>query len=251
MIFTDLSGIDSPFRRFDPRVRICVMLSGAIVIAVARSWSVVLSGLVIAVICVLVSRVPFREFRGKMFVLNMFVLMIIGTTPWGSGGETLFRVGDVCSYEWNGLVKALLVGVKANTILLLTMGLTATIDVVTLGHALSHLRVPAKLSHLFMFSVRFLDVIHREYLRLKMAMKVRGFHAGMNLRTYKTLACFAGVLIVRSVDRSERVENAMKCRGFHGDFHLFHHFRLSGADLLFGGVGMIVFIGLAVGEVFV
>ncbi len=93
-----------------------------------------------------------------------------------------------------------------------------------LGHALAHLHVPRKLAHLLLFTVRYLDVLEREYRRLRAAMKVRSFRPRMNRHTYRAYGYLVGMLLVRSFDRSERVLAAMKCRGFRGRFYLLDHF---------------------------
>ena len=82
-----------------------------------------------------------------------------------------------------------------------------------LGHALGHLHVPRKLAHLLLFTVRYLDVLDREYRRLRAAMKVRSFRPRMSLHTYRAYGYLVGMLLVRSFDRSERMLAAMKCRG--------------------------------------
>ncbi len=94
------------------------------------------------------------------------------------------------------------------------------------------LRVPKKIVHLFFFTYRYIHVIHREYLRLVSAMKVRGFRPGTNMHTYKTYAYLVGMLLVRSSDRAERVLNAMICRGFRGNFYSLSAFSLKPHDVI-------------------
>ena len=87
--------------------------------------------------------------------------------------------------------------------------------------------MPDKLSHLLLFTVRYLDVLHREYLRMRAAMKVRGFRPRMDRHTYRSYGYLVGMLLVRSFERSERIMAAMKCRGFRGHFYLLDHFAFS------------------------
>ena len=58
---------------------------------------------------------------------------------------------------------------------LMLMALVGTMESTTLCHALYRLRTPESLVHLLMFTVRYIDVLHQEYLRLRTAMKARGF----------------------------------------------------------------------------
>ena len=120
----------------------------------------------------------------------------------------------------------------------------ATMDAVKLGHALSRLHVPDKLTHLFLFTVRYIDVLEHEYRRLLTAMKMRCFHPRMNLHTYRSLAYLVAMLMVKSFDRSHRILAAMKCRGFQGKFYVLEDFALSRADLMFSASALLVFTTL-------
>jgi cobalt/nickel transport system permease protein len=61
-------------------------------------------------------------------------------------------------------------------------------------------------------------------------MKIRGFSARCNPRTFKTLANLSGILLVRGLDRGEKVHAAMLCRGYDGRFFFLRSFRLSFLD---------------------
>jgi cobalt/nickel transport system permease protein len=120
--------------------------------------------------------------------------------------------------------------------------LLGTMDAVTLGHTLHHLHVPEKLTHLMLFTVRYLDVLNREYLRLRAAMKARGFRPRFNRHTYRSFGYLVGMLLVRSLDRAERIAAAMKCRGFQGHFFLLDHFAFSRRDVPFCLAALALFV---------
>jgi len=101
------------------------------------------------------------------------------------------------------------------------------------GHALSRLRVPDKLVHLLLFTVRYLDVIGQEYKRMRRAMQARAFVMQANRHTWRSIGYMIGMLLVRALERSERVMNAMKCRGYQGRFFLMDDARLGRFDLVF------------------
>jgi cobalt/nickel transport system permease protein len=64
-------------------------------------------------------------------------------------------------------------------------------------------------------------------------MKVRAFRPRMDRHTYRTYGYLVGMLLVRSLERSERIVAAMKCRGFRGRFYLLEHFAFSRRDAWF------------------
>jgi cobalt/nickel transport system permease protein len=62
-------------------------------------------------------------------------------------------------------------------------------------------------------------------------MKARAFRPAFSLHTYRSYANLVGMLLVRSVDRAERVHAAMLCRGYTGRFWFHDHFRFTRLDL--------------------
>ena len=137
------------------------------------------------------------------------------------------------AYNPAGTHLAWLITLKTNAILLAVLALLASNPVNDILHALAHLKVPPKLVTMFLLFYRYLHVLHHEYLRLRQAVVVRCFQPGTNLHTYRTYGQLMGVLLLRSLDRSERVYHAMLCRGFSGTFWLLDHFAWRRADTAF------------------
>ena len=143
---------------------------------------------------------------------------------------------------------ALAITIKSNAIVLSVMALLATSTVFTLVHALRHLYLPDKLVNMFFFTYRYFQVIHQEYLRLRSAMKIRCFRPRTNRHTYRSIAYLMGMLLVRSFDRSDRVQQAMLCRGYNGQFWVLDHFHLHRIDYQFALTMGILIVLMVVGE---
>jgi cobalt/nickel transport system permease protein len=171
--------------------------------------------------------------------------VVLVTVPVTYPGRPAFTVGPL-DYSVEGLTWCAVLVLKANAIVLALTALLGTVELFELGHAFQHLRVPDKLIHLFMFTLRYLDVLHHEYESLLRAMKARAFRPRMSRRTYASYANLFAMLLVRSLERSERIMAAMKCRGFRGRFYVFRHFEFHRRDLIFGGVSIVVLAGLAI-----
>jgi cobalt/nickel transport system permease protein len=135
---------------------------------------------------------------------------------------------------------------KANGIVLATTALVSTIDASAFGHALVHLRCPPRLAHLLLFTVRYMETLHAEAVRLRRAMRARAFRPRMTAHAYRSLAALVGILLVRSLDRSERVLAAMKCRGFRGEFFVLRHFHWRASDSAFSVAAAAAIAGLVV-----
>jgi cobalt/nickel transport system permease protein len=199
----------------------------------------ILMGLALAV--AILARLPLKPLLRRLVPLNILMLLLFLTLPVEFPGREAFRIGSVV-YTTEGLWRTTVIAAKANAIVLLLTALLATIELNRLGHALEQLGVPDKLVQLLHFTVRYLDLLHHEYHRLTTAMKVRGFQPRANLATCRALGYLAGMLLVRSHDRSERVMHAMRCRGFNGRFHSLELLRFEKGDGVFSLAALLIFV---------
>lgn len=158
--------------------------------------------------------------------------------PFTTPGETLFTLGPLTATK-EGLLKAVAIALKANAIVMVLLALVGTIEATVLGHALHRLKVPENLVHLMLFTVRYIEVLQQEYFRLRTAMRARGFQPANNRHTYRSIGYLLGMMLVRSLERSERVLEAMKCRGFRGRFFLLDSLSYGRHDVAFGGVAVL------------
>lgn len=98
--------------------------------------------------------------------------------------------------------------------------------------ALQDLRVPRPLTHLALLTYRYLFVFREDLGRIQAALSARGFEAGPNLATARTFGGVTGGLLVRSLARTERVEQAMRCRGYSGELVTERSERFGAIDAL-------------------
>ena len=242
-----LIGGRSLVDRVDPRARIVAATAFSVVVAVVAQFPAMGLALAAAVFAAALARLRPSAVLGRLVPINLFMLLLVVLLPLTVPGTLLAQVGPL-DFSKEGLLMAAAITLKGNAIVLALVALLGTLDVTTLGHGLSHLRVPDKLIHLLLFTVRYIDVLQRQYARLVAAVKLRGFRPGMNLHTYRTYGYLVGMLLVRSLDRSERIVAAMKCRGFRGRFYLLDHFAFSLADAWFATASATVLLALAVVE---
>lgn len=233
--------------RLDPRVRIVAAAAFSLLVAVVNRFPSLAMALFCAMVLGLLCGLSLPRLAGRMLPVNTFLLLLVLILPWSASGTPLLRVGPVV-YSLEGLRFAAVIALKANAIVLALASLLGGVDMVTLGHAMAHLHVPRKLIHLLLFTVRYFDVLHREYLRLRWAMKARAFRPRFTSHTYRSFGHLVGMLLVRSLERSDRIVAAMKCRGFRGQFYLLDHFACSGADACFALVFTVLLAAIALVE---
>lgn len=226
---------DSFVHRLDPRVKVLAAFGFSVVTALADKAVALGLALVLALALVGAAKLPPRAVARRLVVVNGFVLMLWLMLPFTYGGATAFTIGPLAASR-EGILYALLITVKSNAIIIACMALLSTTHLADLGRALGRLYIPAKIVHIFLFMLRYLGVIGRQYSRLSTSMKVRMFRPRTDLHTYRSYASMVGMLLISSFESAEAVYAAMLCRGFSGTFCALDEFEFKRSDILFGGI---------------
>lgn len=229
----------------DPRARILAALAFAAVVVSLGRWEVLVLALGVSVVTMVAARMPAGPTLKRMAMMDGFIVFMLVMLPFTIPGDPAFTVFGFPA-SWQGLERAVIIGLKANAVILCLLALVGSMEPTTLGHALSRLRLPENLIHLMLFTVRYIDVIHDEYRRLRTAMKMRGFRPANSWHTYRSFGYLIGMLLVRSLERSERILRAMKCRGFTGRLIVLDNLRYGQRD---GGFA-VLWLSLLVALVF-
>lgn len=243
MIKERFSQGESFFHGLDPRVKIIVIIFFSAVVAITDQYKSLFLTLLFAILLVISAKLRAKEIISRLVVVNSFIFLLWLMFPFTLPGKIIYTLGSL-SISREGINYAFLITLKSNTIILASLALLSTSSIFNLIHALSHLRFPDKLIHLFFFTYRYIQTIHSEYVRLNNALKIRGFKAQTNFHTYRTYAYLVGMILIRSYDRSRRVYNAMLCRGFKGKFWILNHFSVKHSDLVSGIIMVSLIIGL-------
>ena len=216
----------------DPRVKLLVYLPFILLTALSNNLVQVPASLAMATALAGIARIPGPRLFQRLAVVNLFMVFLWITLPFSIPGEPLWNAGPLMMSR-EGVTLPFLITLKANAIALYTISLPGTSTVMSLSHAMLHLRLPGKLVTVFYFFYRYISVIADEYARMLRMLQARGFHATTNTHTIKVYAFFTGMLFIKSIERSERVYHALLMRNFHGTFPLLTHFRLQKHDLTF------------------
>ncbi|BBD08027.1 cobalt ECF transporter T component CbiQ [Desulfovibrio ferrophilus] len=232
MIEDAFSSGKSPIHRLDPRFRLAGATAWTVCIALLSTPPCAAAALGISLLLLTISRPPLRCLLSRLLAVNVFILFLWAILPFSQPGAPVFDVW-LFTATHEGLALAGLITLKSNAIVLAFIALVATIPVTELGRALRRLKVPDKLAYLLVFTYRYIFVMAGEYQRMRQAMRIRGFTPRTNLHSYRTLAYLAGMVLVRGLDRSERVYNAMLCRAFTGRFRSLNGLSATGADAAF------------------
>ena len=219
-------------QRIDARIRILAAVVYAFFLVLSHKMPVLVTGVLIGLFLVLMTRLPLVKTIKRTLGVDLFIIFLLILLPFTTPGETWFAIGSFTA-TWDGFFRAIEISLKAIGVILALLALVGTLEPPEFGYALYRLRVPEKLVLIMLFTVRYLDVIQREYHRLRIAMKARAFVPRSNFHTWKTFGYLFAMLLVRSLERSERIHAAMKCRGFTGKFHLLGELKLRSHDGVF------------------
>lgn len=200
-------------------LRVVAALAYAVVTVSLSRLSVLLVALGLSLGFGLGIGLAWRLLARRVLALEGFMLVLVGFLPFTVPGETVATLAGL-TISAEGLHRAAEILLTANTVMLAGLALLGTLDPVRLGYALGRLRVPDKLVHLFLFTVRYVGILQDEYGRLRRAMRARAFRPGNNRHSWRAFGWLFGMLLVRGLERSRRVHAAMKCRGFEGRLHL-------------------------------
>lgn len=207
----------SRVHRLPPHVKIAATFAFAVGVALTdpRAVAVFAVDAVVLAVVVAVAALPVRFVAARMLVITPFVLaaLVIPLVADDAGAGTVAVLGREVAVD--GLVGAWNIIAKASLGVVASIVLAATTPTPQLLRGLDRLRVPAVLTQIAGFMVRYLEVIAGELRRQRIAMVARG-HDPRWLWQVKPLTASVGSLFVRSYERGERVHAAMLARGYDG-----------------------------------
>jgi cobalt/nickel transport system permease protein len=200
-------------RPADPRLRLATALATLFLFTLVTGPLPAASALLAVLVLFVVNgqALPWR----RLLHLEAFLLLLFLTLPFTIPGQPVLVVGPFVATDL-GLWQTVTLACKVTASVLLLALLFGSVDPLQLGNAMRSLRVPETLVRLFMTTVRYIALIRDEYQRLRDAMRARAFRPRTNRHTWRSYGYLIGMLIVRALDRAERVEEAMRLRGYAG-----------------------------------
>ncbi|MCG6943262.1 MAG: cobalt ECF transporter T component CbiQ [Thiohalocapsa sp.] len=219
----------------DPRLLVVALVLFALVTVSLKTPTAAAVALAAALALAAAGGLPLRELLRRLAVLEGFMLVVLATLPFTVPGEAWLTFGPLTATR-EGLFTAVLIALKANAVVLALLGLLGGLEPAVLGHALGRLGLPEKLVHLLLLTVRQIALLDQEQRRLRQAMRARAFVPRSDRHTWISYGNLIGMLLVRSLERSRRIEAAMRCRGFQGRLYLLdsHRWRFPDTAWLVG-----------------
>jgi len=236
-----LAGADSPVHRLDPRAKL--LTTAAFIVSVVSFDKYALSGLtpffIYPAVLLALSGLPVRYVLRKAAMVSLFAVLIAMFNPL-LDRDILFHLGPIgITGGWVSFVSILirlLLTVTAAFILIASTGFNA------LCESLRELGVPRPFVAQLLFFYRYLFVLTDEAERLVRAWSLRAFNAGA--MRGKVFIPLIGHLLLRTLDRAERIYRAMLSRGFDGHFRIMRTLRIRSGEIVFLAGWILLFVFL-------
>lgn len=243
--FFDLSYLDTlatgrtAIHRLDPRIK--VLIAALFVVCVVSFDKYAIASMfpfaLFLTIIMVLGQVPVSFIMKKLALTAPFAIMIGIFNPL-LDQQILLHLGPVAvSGGWLSFLSILLrfgLTVTAMLVLIATTGFNSVCM------ALEKLGMPTIFAVQLLMLYRYIFVLIVEGQRMYRARAIRSFHKGrMDMRTFSYLI---GQLLLRTIDRGQRIHQAMLCRGFDGIIRIRQTLRFTLRDLLVLCVsGMLLF----------
>jgi len=210
--------------RLDPRVKIISF--SALIVAVVFTpsphfYKFLVYFLILSVVTVF-SRIPLKNFIGKLILIFPF-LAFLAVTLLIFGGNELSKDLNIL---WNLTIKSVL------SFLCLSL-LVFTTNFFHLIKGLELLKMPKVITSVLSFAYRYSLLFAQEAERLKRAKESRSFRNRKILEEVKILFHIVPHFFLKTLERSERIYAAMLSRGFERKIKTLSYFRIRKIEVVY------------------
>ncbi|WP_096201845.1 cobalt ECF transporter T component CbiQ [Bacillus sp. FJAT-45350] len=126
---------------------------------------------------------------------------------------------------------ALLIILKAVTSMTIITMILETQSVDQFMKSLADLKVPPIMITVLLLSYRYVYLFLDDIQKMQLALKTRFFKGGVSIKNLKVYGQLTGCLLIKSLDRSEKIYNAMASRGFNGTLRFKESSSISSVDI--------------------
>ena len=223
---------DSAVHRLDPRAKLLTCLVFLVCIASFDKYvlAALLPYLAFPLALATGARLPLRFLAKRLLLVAPFAVFIGIFNPF-LDHQVLFHLGPwVVTGGWVSFASILLRCVLTIGIALVLIATTSFPGVCL---ALEGIGAPRVFAVQLLLLYRYLFVLGDEARRMVRARALRSCRGrGQGIKVYGAML---GQLLLRTLERAQRVHRAMLCRGFSGEFHSLRRLRIGRAELFFTG----------------
>jgi cobalt/nickel transport system permease protein len=234
----ELGRMDTPAHRLDARAKAIVTLAFIVVVMSfpRHDVSALTPFLLYPIALISLGRIPVGYLARKILIAAPFALFIgifnplLDRTPVTTIGTVAISGGWV---SFGSIMFRFFLTVGA------ALALVACTGMNRLGAALERLGVPRVFVVQLLFLYRYLFVVSDQAGKMKRSAEMRSSGRPLRLRVYGSMI---GHLLLRSMDRAERVYRAMVARGFDGEVRVLRPSSFVWSDAIFVAGCLLFFV---------
>ncbi len=228
----------------DQRWKLAALVPAAVMLALMRTVPAAALAFIAAVMLAEAARLPrawlARRLAWTALLLALFLVWLVFLPdPQGAVYEVAGLNLSPAGLQRFGVV--LLKTLAVVTVMLIVLATAPLHDTLKAAQCL---RVPGLFVQLALLTFRYVFLLAEEFVRLRTALRVRGFRNRADVHSWRTVGLAAGTLLVRGSERAERVGQAMRSRGFDGTFRSLHDFHTRRQDVVLWATMLLVAGGL-------
>lgn len=225
-----LAAQDSAVHRLDPRAKILTTIVFLVAVVSFDKYEIaaLLPFALYPVTLAALGRMPLGYLARRVLAVAPFAVLVGIANPFFDR-EVALRLGSL--EVTGGWVSFTSILVRFCLTISTAFVLIATTSFAGLCFGLQKLGVPRVFTVQLLLLYRYLFVLGEEAVRLVRARALRSFgHRGQGVRVYGSLV---GHMLLRTLDRAQRIHLAMLCRGFTGELRLLRPLRLGLPEVAF------------------
>ena len=236
----------SPLHRWHPVAKLLGVGPALVMVAAMPAGTALALALPAAALVVSAGRLParivLRRLRSIAVVLLAFALLVTASSlltapPAPAGGRLAAAAAAAGAAGW--------LAVRVLTIMLLAMAVLATTPFAQLCVALRRLGCPAALVQIVLLTYRTNFALAGEWESVQHALAARGFRWTASRRSLAVLGSVTGAVLVRALERADRLYHAMLARGYDGRMRSVPPPTLMRRDVLKTGLAWLATAALA------
>ena len=233
-----LSHKDTLVHRIDPRIKIIVSFIFILFVVSFRKYEIasLMPFFLYPVFLLTAGDIPFKAIAKKVLFVSPFALFIGIFNPLLDTQIISSPFGIPVSGGWLSFLSIIIKFILTVSTAILLIAVTSFPGIC---EALERMKCPKLFVIQLLFLYRYLFVLLDVALRMMRAREARSFGGrGKEIRTFIRLI---SVLLIRSVERAERIYRAMLSRGFRGEIRVLRSLRLRPFDIVFAAGSITMF----------
>jgi cobalt/nickel transport system permease protein len=241
--FDELAAQKTPVHLLHPCAKLLVTLVYITVVASFGKYDLtaLLPLVLYPVVLISLGQLPAGYLCKRLLLAIPFVCFVGIFNPWFDSTPLLQFGKIIITGGWISFLSILL---RVALTVLAALILVATSGLNEIAAALLAVKIPRIFVMQLLFVYRYLSVLLEETARILRAHSLRSQDAAVQGLGYKVWGSLVGQLLLRTMNRAERIYQAMLCRGFTGEVYWRKPRKMGWKDLLYC-LGWTVFFGLA------